>query len=260
MKVLIRIIRFFTQFIKRSNRHKYSEPELFSRVEKVKGFSLEIMKKSHVICVGIGGIGSWIPVLLAKSGTGTISIVDPDDIEPSNISKTLFSINDISKPKVTILKREIQKQSPLPIKVNTEKTWFHNVPQSFSTHPPSLYAAAPDNNKARNDVSDIARKQRIPALFVGASEDGEMGYVFLQMPGQACFRCFMTSSQLGAMPCAPANSARFVILAGTLVDAAWQILCGINIKWNRALYNFKGTVEFNRLIPRQNCICQGERK
>ncbi len=69
----------------------------------------EKISKSNVTIIGCGGIGNHIAYLLATSGVGTISIVDSDIIEISNLTRqVLFSEEDVNSLKIDILERVIK--------------------------------------------------------------------------------------------------------------------------------------------------------
>ncbi|HBI83275.1 MAG TPA: tRNA threonylcarbamoyladenosine dehydratase, partial [Alcaligenaceae bacterium] len=41
------------------------------------------LQQSHVAVVGIGGVGSWVAEALARSGVGTLTLVDLDHVAES---------------------------------------------------------------------------------------------------------------------------------------------------------------------------------
>jgi len=62
---------------------------------------------SKILIVGIGGLGSPILDLLARSGIGKIGIIDHDKIDMSNLHRqTLFNEKDINKFKVKAAKKK----------------------------------------------------------------------------------------------------------------------------------------------------------
>ena len=48
---------------------------------------------SHVAIVGIGGVGSWVAESLARSGIGTITLVDLDDICVTNTNRQIHALD-----------------------------------------------------------------------------------------------------------------------------------------------------------------------
>lgn len=61
--------------------------------------------QSHVLILGCGGIGNIISLILATSGVGTLTLVDNDHIELSNLTRQiLFTEKDVGKNKNDVLK------------------------------------------------------------------------------------------------------------------------------------------------------------
>lgn len=70
-------------------------------------------KKTKVLIVGCGGLGSPIAVYLAMSGFGNINLVDFNSIDISNLHKQVFySLKDIGKNKASVLADFITVRNP----------------------------------------------------------------------------------------------------------------------------------------------------
>lgn len=66
---------------------------IFSRTELLLGKdAVEKLKHSHVAVFGIGGVGSYTAEALARSGIGTLTLVDNDVISETNINRQLFAL------------------------------------------------------------------------------------------------------------------------------------------------------------------------
>ena len=75
-------------------------------LKEIGGYGQKLLKESKVLIVGLGGLGCPVLQYAAGSGIGTIGLIDNDDIEISNLHRqTIFSINDIGKPKVEIAEK-----------------------------------------------------------------------------------------------------------------------------------------------------------
>ncbi|SQJ46252.1 molybdopterin biosynthesis protein MoeB [Salmonella enterica] len=54
---------------------------------------------SHVLIVGLGGLGSPAALYLAGAGVGTLTLADDDDVHLSNLQRQiLFTTDDIAHP------------------------------------------------------------------------------------------------------------------------------------------------------------------
>ena len=64
-----------------------------SRTELLIGkTALETLAKSHVMVVGLGGVGSFAAEFIARSGVGKMTIIDGDIIDPTNRNRQLPEI------------------------------------------------------------------------------------------------------------------------------------------------------------------------
>ncbi|WP_231589592.1 HesA/MoeB/ThiF family protein [Bacillus sp. FJAT-27916] len=87
----------------------------------------DYLKKSHVVILGCGGVGSWIAYNLAQSGVGTLTLIDNDVVELSNLNRqALYFSEDIDKYKVEVLMEKLKKINP-ELSINIFKTYINDV-------------------------------------------------------------------------------------------------------------------------------------
>ncbi|MEO6115594.1 MAG: ThiF family adenylyltransferase [Pseudolysinimonas sp.] len=88
----------------------------FLRQLVLSGFGAEAQRRlaeSHVLVIGAGGLGSAIIPALAAAGVGTISIIDDDAVEASNLARqTIHGIADVGRPKVDSAADAVTRLSP----------------------------------------------------------------------------------------------------------------------------------------------------
>tara|TARA_B100000401_G_scaffold350785_1_gene248409 strand:- start:103 stop:1248 length:1146 start_codon:yes stop_codon:yes gene_type:complete len=71
------------------------------------------LKKSSVLCIGAGGLGSSVLLYLAAAGIGKIGIVDNDRVEKSNLQRQIIhETNTIGNLKIDSARERIQKFNP----------------------------------------------------------------------------------------------------------------------------------------------------
>jgi len=71
------------------------------------------LRHAHVCIIGIGGVGSWAVEALARSGIGTLTLVDLDDVCISNVNRQLHAITgEFGKPKVEVMAARAQLINP----------------------------------------------------------------------------------------------------------------------------------------------------
>lgn len=97
----------------------------FSRTELI--FGKEAMEKlysARVAIFGIGGVGSYTAEALARSGVGTLDLIDDDKVCLTNINRQLFATRKtVGKYKVDVAKERLEEINP-KICINTYKTFY----------------------------------------------------------------------------------------------------------------------------------------
>ena len=70
--------------------------------------NFEKLSKLKIAVIGVGGVGSIIPISFVRSNVKDIIIVDKDIVDDSNLNRQIaYNINDIGKTKVIALKEHL---------------------------------------------------------------------------------------------------------------------------------------------------------
>ena len=68
--------------------------EIFSRTEHLLGTAaLEKLAGARVAIFGVGGVGGYVAEALARSGVGSIELIDSDEVSKSNINRQIIALN-----------------------------------------------------------------------------------------------------------------------------------------------------------------------
>jgi len=51
------------------------------------------LQRAHVVVAGLGGVGSWVAEALARSGVGTLSLIDMDHVALSNLNRQVHALH-----------------------------------------------------------------------------------------------------------------------------------------------------------------------
>jgi sulfur carrier protein ThiS adenylyltransferase len=70
------------------------------------------VKRSTVGIAGLGGLGSQVAIALARIGVGTLILVDYDVVEPSNLNRQQYFIEQIGMPKVDAMGETLKEINP----------------------------------------------------------------------------------------------------------------------------------------------------
>ncbi len=97
----------------------------FSRTELIFGKeAMEKLYKSRIAVFGIGGVGGYAVEALARSGVGTLDLIDDDRICLTNINRQIYATRKtIGRYKVDVARDRIAEINP-GCTVNVHKTFF----------------------------------------------------------------------------------------------------------------------------------------
>ena len=97
----------------------------FSRTQLLIGKdNMDRLKNARVAVFGIGGVGGYTVEALARSGVGTLDLIDDDKVCLTNLNRQILATRKtIGKYKVDVAKERILDINPDAV-VNTYKTFF----------------------------------------------------------------------------------------------------------------------------------------
>ena len=162
-----------------SRKLNKKEIEKFSRQIILKNIGALGQKKilsSKVLIIGMGGLGSPAADFLARSGIGTLGIVDHDIISLSNLHRqSLYDEKDINQSKVKIAKKKLNKINS-KVRVNIfnfklDKTKFEKIIKNYE-----YIIDGTDNFKSKFLINDLCLKHK-KYLVTGAISKFD-GHIF----------------------------------------------------------------------------------
>ena len=148
----------------------------------------ERLKKSHIFIAGAGGLGSPVSIYLAVAGVGTITIVDRDVVELTNLNRQILHYDrDIGKKKTESAGEKLRIINP-DITVNAIEADISETNASSLVGTADGIVDAMDNFDTRYLLNRVAQAKKIP-LFHGAIR-GLYGQATTVMPGKTpCLTC-----------------------------------------------------------------------
>ena len=86
----------------------------FGGVERLYGKkALSNFKKSHVIVIGSGGVGSWAVEALARNAVGKLTLIDMDVVAESNVNRQLPAMTStLGRDKISVMADRIRDINP----------------------------------------------------------------------------------------------------------------------------------------------------
>lgn len=88
--------------------------DIFDRTRGVIGNDgLEKLKNSHVAVFGIGGVGGYVAEALARSGVGSLDLIDKDVVSITNVNRQIVALQStVGKYKTEVMKDRIADINP----------------------------------------------------------------------------------------------------------------------------------------------------
>jgi tRNA threonylcarbamoyladenosine dehydratase len=131
----------------------------------------DILRKSFVVVVGLGGVGSHAALSLVRSGIGRLRIIDCDCVEASNLNRhALATPDDLGKPKPEVVKRSLRRVlNDIDIDAVSDFVSSENIPRLLSG-PPNFVIDAIDGLNTKVGLLRYCVENRIPVVSsMGAS-------------------------------------------------------------------------------------------
>ncbi len=97
----------------------------FGRMELLVGTAgRESLARSRVAGFGLGGVGSFAAEALARSGIGTLDLIDPDRVAPGNLNRQLYALHStLGRYKADVARERILDINP-EARVNVHRIFY----------------------------------------------------------------------------------------------------------------------------------------
>ncbi|MCX6689566.1 MAG: HesA/MoeB/ThiF family protein [Methanoregula sp.] len=148
----------------------------------------ERLKKAHIFIAGAGGLGSHISLYLAVAGIGTLTMVDKDVVDQSNLNRQILHYDrDIGRRKTESAEEKLRAANPdITVRVIDATIEASNA-HALVGNADGIVDAM-DNYPTRYLLNDVAIEKNIP-LFHGGIR-GFYGQATTIIPKKtACLRC-----------------------------------------------------------------------
>ena len=71
---------------------------------------IETLKQKHIAVIGIGGVGGYVCLMLARAGVGELTLVDFDKVDETNINRqAVANLETVGKLKTEVMKDMISR-------------------------------------------------------------------------------------------------------------------------------------------------------
>ncbi len=179
--------------------NRYSRQELFSPIGEE---GQQKIREKHVLIIGAGALGSANAEMFVRAGVGTVTIVDRDYVDWSNLQRQqLYAESDVENnlPKAVAAKKRLEEiNSEVRVEALVQDVTAEELEELVTDV--DVMIDATDNFETRFIVNDIAQKYAIPWIY-GACV-GSYGLSYTILPSKTpCLSCLLQSIPLGGATC-----------------------------------------------------------
>lgn len=231
-----------------------TELERYSRHLSLPGFGLEGQRRlraASVLVIGAGGLGAPVLNYLAAAGVGSITIIDDDVVEASNLQRQIIHRNaDVGRPKVSSAADAVHRLDPnFEVRTIAERLSPENVLGLFAEH--DVVVDGADNFATRYLSNDAAELTGTPLVWGTIFRFAGQVSTFVPGHGPMLRDLFPDIPEPDSVPnCA--EGGVLGVLCGTVGSAmateAIKLICGIGAPFIGRLLRYEAlTGEYSTL-------------
>lgn len=217
------------------------------------------IKKSRILIVGIGGLGTFSSLLLAEMGVGYLRIVDRDIVEQTNLHRTpLYSVTDLDRAKVEVAAERLKNLNPsLTIDTHACHIGINNVYDLLEEI--DIVIDALDNFQTRRIINRACVEKSIPFVFSGVSARSGNITVFNLHKHSPCFSCLyhgIDDDELESCDITGIHPTLLPIVTGIQIHEALDILLnGKSSLDSSLLFIDLQNLSFDKIPIQKNMSC-----
>jgi len=149
-----------------SDADRYSRQVLFAPIGEA---GQQLLRRAHVVIVGVGATGAATSSLLARAGVGRLTLIDRDFVEPSNLQRQmLFDEDDAraSLPKAEAARRHLARiNSSIHVDAHIADLVPANAPDLLRA---DIVLDCTDNFETRYLINDLCVRDARPWIYAAA--------------------------------------------------------------------------------------------
>lgn len=128
----------------------------------------EMMQQASVAVAGLGGLGSNIAVMLARTGIGKLKLVDFDKVDLSNLNRQVYDIRHLDQDKTRALAEKLREINPyIELELCSRKVTEENAADIFAGYP--YICEAFDNPEAKAMLAEQVLMNLPDSILIAGS-------------------------------------------------------------------------------------------
>ncbi|SFK12204.1 HesA/MoeB/ThiF family protein [Methylophaga sulfidovorans] len=203
---------------------------------------------SHVMIIGLGGLGAPVSMYLAASGVGHLTLVDDDVVELANLQRQIVHTHqNIGRKKVESAAEQLHALNP-DIRIDMIDKRLDKPAMLAASSDVDVIVDCTDNFETRFFLNEVSRENKIPLVSGAAIRfDGQVTVYDPRQADSPCYRCLYedkgelqeTCSESGVF--APmlamiggtqaAETLKLLAKIGTPLTGRLLLLDGLSMSW-----------------------------
>jgi molybdopterin/thiamine biosynthesis adenylyltransferase len=147
---------------------------------------------ARVLVVGCGSVGSTMADILVRHGVGSFTLIDPDEVEAPNLSRSVYTAADCGRAKVDALADHLRAVDPATQVVvhSRPAAELGEVGLSDVISACDLVVAATDDPVTQGALNHRSYALDRPALYTALYRGALAGEIVITVPGATpCWAC-----------------------------------------------------------------------
>jgi tRNA A37 threonylcarbamoyladenosine dehydratase len=133
----------------------------------------DMMKKlfnSHVMIIGLGGVGSWAAESIVRSGVGRVTVIDHDEICITNANRQLHALQGlVGQKKAQVMAERLRKINPQAVIEFRSQFFNKETAAEILALKPDYILDAIDNLTAKTYLLNECRTQNLKVITSGGA-------------------------------------------------------------------------------------------
>jgi adenylyltransferase/sulfurtransferase len=189
-----------------------------------------MLRRSHALLVGVGGLGGTVALYLTASGIGRITVVDNDTVALHNLQRQiLYRTPQVGRSKVECAAQTLQPLNP-DVEFNFVNARFTRENALPLIQGCDIIVDGSDNPELRYLLNDLSVGLNIPYVFGSIYHFYGQVSVFNSKPDGATYRCLYPQEEDALEHFKTFRPGEFGCLPGVVatleVNEAIKTLCG----------------------------------
>jgi sulfur carrier protein ThiS adenylyltransferase len=180
-----------------------------------------LLAEARVGIAGMGGLGSNVALMLARSGIEHLLIADGDVVESSNLNRQQFFPRHVGLPKVTAMRMILEELNP-QIDVDARHCWLDGARIAKLLPKADIWVEALDAPEAKRLFVEMA----LQAGYFTVSASGMAGYGGLPMQKRQVGNLVLVGDFISDVNVLPPLAPRVTEAAALQADAVLEHILG----------------------------------